>query len=90
MTTSAELLSPSRAGMSCSVCLMGIQGDGEESRTPQGRGREPLNGLWAGVCGEKWGDSAETALSHERVLPCCSHGAQVWNCVRNDCSLLRV
>ncbi|XP_017583547.1 PREDICTED: rho guanine nucleotide exchange factor 37 [Corvus brachyrhynchos] len=53
--TPAQLLSPPRAGMSCSVCLLGASGSwaahretGEETRTPQGRGRGPLNGLWAG------------------------------------------
>lgn len=44
-TAAAQLLSPSRAGM----C---IQGDGEETRAPQGRGRGTLNGIWAGVWGE--------------------------------------
>lgn len=47
----AELLSPPGAGMSCSVSLC-LQGDGEDTRTPQGRGRAPQNGLWAGVWGE--------------------------------------
>lgn len=47
-TTTAQLQSPSRAGMSCCVCLLGAsrgwaarRETGEETRTPQGRARGP-------------------------------------------------